>query len=157
MMVGIPGSGKSTYAKQLKARFEFDRKNEDYHIDYISRDEIRFSLLKDGDPYFSKENEVYRIFINKIKKGLKEGHDVIADATHITWGSRHKLMRSIHGINNVKIVAVVMRTSYDTCERRNMERKGRAYVPTDQLERMWEQYEDPQIEEGIERIDEVWY
>lgn len=157
MMVGIPGSGKSTYAKHLKAYFEFNRKYEDYHIDYVSRDEIRFSILQDGDGYFSRENEVYRIFTDKIRKGLKAGHDVIADATHITWGSRHKLMRAINGIDNVKIVAVVMRTSYDTCERRNMEREGRAQVPTTQLERMWEQYEDPQLEEGFERIDEVWY
>ena len=157
MMVGIPGSGKTTYAKNLKSYFEFERKNENYHIDYVSRDEIRFSLLKDGEPYFSRENEVYRIFTHMIKKGLKEGHDVIADATHITWGSRHKLIRSIHGIDNVKIVAIVMNPPYAVCEARNMKREGRAQVPISQLRRMFEQFEYPQIEEGFERIDEVWY
>ena len=151
MMIGIPGSGKSTYAKDMVDNFN----NEDRIIDYISRDEVRFSLLKEGDPYFSRENEVYKIFTNKIKESLKNGHDVIADATHITWGSRHKLMQAIRGIDNVEIVAIVMNTSYDTCERRNMEREGRACVPTSQLERMWEQFEYPLENEGFEKILEV--
>jgi predicted kinase len=34
MMVGIPGSGKSTFAKTLKGK-------------YVSRDEVRFKLLQD--------------------------------------------------------------------------------------------------------------
>lgn len=151
MMVGIPGSGKSTYAKDMVDNFS----NENRIIDYISRDEIRFSLLKEGDPYFSRENEVYKIFTDKIRKSLKDGHDVIADATHITWGSRHKLMKAIRGIDNVKIVAIVMNTSYDTCERRNMKREGRTRVPTSQLERMWEQFEYPSENEGFEKISEV--
>ena len=47
-MVGIPGSGKSTWAKA--------RCKNNPHAAYISRDEIRFSLLKDEEEYFAKEN-----------------------------------------------------------------------------------------------------
>ena len=51
LMMGIPGSGKSTWVKN-------HMKSDDI---YISRDEIRFSLLQPGDEYFSKEKEVWRI------------------------------------------------------------------------------------------------
>ena len=56
LMMGIPGSGKSTYAKQFALRNK---------IQYISRDEIRFSLLQPTDGYFDKENEVMNAILQK--------------------------------------------------------------------------------------------
>ena len=58
VLVGCPGSGKSTWAKKHLA--------DTY---YVSRDEIRFGLLKAGDDYFSHEDEVYEKFIDGIKLG----------------------------------------------------------------------------------------
>ena len=81
MMVGCPGSGKSTFAKTLKGK-------------YISRDEIRFKLLQDEDDYFAKEGEVFQKFIYEIEEGLSKYGDVIVDATHLNKGSRHKLSKS---------------------------------------------------------------
>lgn len=52
VMIGIPGSGKSTWAKANKKEKDI----------YVSRDEVRFSLLQDGDEYFSKEKEVLKEF-----------------------------------------------------------------------------------------------
>ena len=62
LMCGIPGSGKSTYAKTNK-----DLK----YCKYISRDDIRYSLLKDEDDYFSKEKQVFRTFIAQIKRSCR--------------------------------------------------------------------------------------
>ena len=83
MMVGIPGSGKSTFAKTLKGK-------------YVSRDEVRFKLLQDEDDYFAKEKEVFQKFIYEIEEGLSKGNDVIVDATHLNKGSRYKLFSSIN-------------------------------------------------------------
>ena len=46
-MVGAPGAGKSTFIKNNKDKLCGS-------VNIVSRDEIRFSLLKDGDEYFSK-------------------------------------------------------------------------------------------------------
>ena len=57
LMMGCPGSGKSTY---LKTRFS------QRPLAVISRDEIRFSMVKENEEYFSRENEVYAEFIRQI-------------------------------------------------------------------------------------------
>lgn len=53
ILSGCPGSGKSTWAKSHINPY-FDK--------YVSRDDIRFSLVKENEEYFSKEKEVYRLF-----------------------------------------------------------------------------------------------
>ena len=45
IMVGIPGSGKSYFAKNILMT--------DDSWQYISRDEVRFSIIKDDEEYFS--------------------------------------------------------------------------------------------------------
>ena len=81
LMVGVPGSGESTYAKNILKDGDI----------YISRDEIRYSLLTEEDDYFAKENEVIKTFIDNIDKSLVNKEycgDVYADATHLSPKSR---------------------------------------------------------------------
>lgn len=58
IMVGLPGSGKSTFLKRRAHEFTTSRCG--YTV--VSRDAIRFSLLSDTDDYFAKENEVFKKF-----------------------------------------------------------------------------------------------
>ena len=55
VMCGIPGSGKSTLAKQLAAEVKCS-------VNIVSRDQIRFSMISENEPYFSKEKEVFKEF-----------------------------------------------------------------------------------------------
>ena len=45
IMCGIPGSGKSTFAKKITEIYE----KHNISIETVSRDEIRFSLIKPGE------------------------------------------------------------------------------------------------------------
>ena len=56
VMVGIPGSGKSTFAKH----YSEDANN--MPIVWISRDEVRYSLISEKDEYFAKEKDVFKVF-----------------------------------------------------------------------------------------------
>ena len=136
MMVGCPGSGKSTFAKTLKGK-------------YISRDEIRFKLLQDKDNYFAKEGEVFQKFIYEIEEGLSKDSDVIVDATHLNKGSRHKLLSKIHP---EKVIAIVMDTPLDVCLQRNAQRSGRALVPEDVIRNMYQNMTMPNYDEGFDAI-----
>lgn len=141
VMIGCPGSGKSTFAKNIMLKGKEDK------IKYISRDEIRFSIINENEAYFSKEDEVYRKFIGRIKDALKEGYDVIADATHLNSMSRYKLFSNLgNSIKNIEVIAVFMRTPLDICIKQNENRKGtRAYLPPEQIRKMFGKLKFPTL------------
>ena len=153
IMCGIPGSGKSTFAKRIVGIY---KKYEKYgvSIEIVSRDEIRFSLIKPGDYYFSKEDEVFSTYIKNLKKSLNNNNVTIADATHLNFASRKKLLTPlVKDLKNVDIFLVKMETSLETALERNEKRKGTdRYVPRDVIKRMYFSMDEPQKEEGFDII-----
>ena len=146
IMVGVPGSGKSTWIDKHKAAFKTPYK-------IVSRDKIRFSLVSEDEPYFSKEDEVFKVFIKEIKDGLADGLDVYADATHLSGFSRGKLLRALgSSIKDTKIEAIVIKTSLNTAITQNNLREGRSFVPKSVVRRMYTQLEEPTLEEGFDKI-----
>ena len=141
MMVGVPGSGKSTWVKN----------NMPDNSMVISRDAIRFSMLKEGEDYFAHEDEVFEIFIDHIAKGLKAGFIVFADATHLNKKARAKVLNKVHKFAD-EIEAVVLDTDLETAFERNDQREGRAWVKHGIIRRMWFSMEMPTKEEGFNKI-----
>lgn len=144
IMCGAPASGKSWFAKHKLYN------GPGWY--YVSRDEIRFSLLKDEDNYFSREDEVFDLFISKIVQGFSEEgvYNIIADATHLNWGSRKKLLNAIKHYmgprwieEDINIIPVVVYSDYDTIVKRNKKRSGRACVPEENLLKMFNSMRDP--------------
>ena len=73
MMVGLPRSGKSTYAKELA---------DEISAVVCSSDAIRQELC--GDENLQNKNEdVFRVLHRRIKEYLRKGTNVIYDATNI--------------------------------------------------------------------------
>jgi len=139
LMMGVPGSGKTTYAKKMMG---------DYDV-YVSRDEIRFGLVKEDEPYFSKEDEVLQTFIRTINDALPIAQRyVIADATHLNMGSRAKILKNLHNKpDNIYVVYVAV--SLQTALERNAQRSGRALVPESSIRNMYKSISLPRKEEGI--------
>lgn len=146
VMCGCPGSGKSTYAKNM---FPNAR--------YISRDEIRFGLVEENEDYFSKENEVFKKFIEEINFGLNKNEDVVADATHLNTKSRIKLFSNLNiDKEKTEVHVIVMRTPLIECLRRNEKRKGtRSYVPVDVIKMMYNNFRKPNFNECNGMIDTI--
>ena len=148
IMVGIPGSGKSTFAQN------YIKDANNISTVWISRDEVRYSLISGTDEYFAKEKDVFKLFVKKINTALAEGKDVIADATHINAQSRKKLFSSIT-VPDIQIEACVMGTSLQECLVNNEKREGRARVPKEAILRMYRQFEYPSFSEGFTSISNV--
>lgn len=142
LMMGAPGSGKSTWIKrQLKGN--------DY---YISRDEIRFDIISDEEDYFSHEVEVFDKFINEINSALmKPNVRVFADASHLNKTSRMKLINRISS-NPEEINVIWLRTPLMTCYERNNNRTGRAFVPKHVIKSMYDSIQEPSVNEGINKV-----
>ena len=143
LMMGVPGSGKSTYVKSMLK----------YGDIYVSRDEIRYSLLTDEDDYFAKENEVIRTFIENIDKSLimeEYCGDVYADATHLSPKSRAQVLNKLK--NKDKVSVIYLDIPLNIILERNAQRKGRALVPENVVRRMYNSIILPTKEEGIEEL-----
>ena len=139
LMMGVAGSGKTTYAKKMMKDCDI----------YVSRDEIRFALVKEDEPYFSKEDEVLQTFIKTIDDALLIAQRyVIADATHLNMGSRTKILKNLHNKPD-HIYVIYVAVSLQTALERNAQREGRALVPESSIKNMYKSITLPRKEEGI--------
>lgn len=139
IMVGIPGSGKSTFAKQEAQFLEMDG----FHVAIISRDEVRKSFVGDRE-YFSRETEVFDEFIRQINECLELGIDyVFVDATHISQQSRAKLLGRLQPDENTTLTFEVCDCGIETCIARNNLREGFAKVPESAIRKMARGFKAP--------------
>ncbi len=144
ILMGAPGCGKTYWCKQ----------NMPENAVYISRDDIKYNLVKENEPYFSKETEVYNTFVKSINEALSDGFDVYADQTSLTRAARAKLINRLYPTPD-EINVVFINRPLDIILNQNAQRTGRACVPEDAVIRMFNSIEYPSKEEGITNILEV--
>lgn len=142
LMVGVPGSGKSTLVeKQMK-----EVEKEGLCAVIVSRDNIRKELTNGatGEQYFSKEKKVFNEFVNKVNEAIKYSQDVIfVDATHINEASRHKILSKLNNIENYVLVVETIKIPVEIAIERNNKREGFAQVPESAIRRMYDNFEAP--------------
>jgi predicted kinase len=140
MMVGLPASGKSTAAHCICAECGGDV--------VVSSDAIRAELYGDeaiqGDP-----NKIFNIVKERIVSAIRDGKDVVMDATNINSKKRAAFLVDVRnrcrGID-IEAHCVVMATPVWECIERDSERSR--HVGREVIERMWYQFEVPHKGEG---------
>ena len=141
MLVGIPGSGKSTYATNLQKQFNYP---------IVSSDTVR-----NLHPDWKEElifPEVYRL----ISEYLKNDQDIIYDATNITPKVRKRLVDELlpYGIE-YEMVAYYFPILYEECYKRIAKRNEDAnerFFPLDALKSYGERIIAPSLLEGFKEI-----
>lgn len=144
VMCGVPGSGKDYAIAHSKLLCDV---NEPPLV--VSRDIIRYSLVKENEPYFSREKEVFEAFISQICDGLAAGKEVIANATHINEVSRKKLLNAVrrHYCGEFNIIYYIVVKNYDIISRQNSKRQGRERVPEKSLQDIYNKFTVPSFSE----------
>lgn len=134
IMVGLPRSGKSTYAKALQ----------EAGWTRITPDEFRLALH--GQPYYPPaEPLVWAAVELAVRALLRGGHAVVVDATNTTRRRRAGWLKIAEDLG-LALEAFVLDTTLDTCHERNLQ--SRRVIPPEVLDRMAEAFEEV-IEEGI--------
>jgi predicted kinase len=145
IMIGVPGSGKTTWAKQYLE----EHKNDEFKWVRVSRDDIRMMCF---NVEFDTANEVTvtQIEDKLVRLALEEGKNVLIDATHINRKSRnkwHKLALDIGGIN---VIEKGFKIDLETCLERNRNRDRK--VPEVIIRNMHERLQKSKFEEWKETI-----
>jgi predicted kinase len=144
VLSGPPASGKSTWV----------RENVTKGAEWISRDNVRFSFLKDGEDYFAHEDEVFDTFINYINQTLENPdiHTIFIDATHVNRRSRNKTLSRVRKQNIAELNCVCFTAPLEVCIARNHLREGRAKVPQHAIENMFKSCVAPVAAEGFDHV-----
>lgn len=137
LMCGIPGSGKSFWIQNQIS-------NNQTQCCVISRDKIRFSMLKDGEDYFKRENAVFAQFVKEINNSIENGIPYIfIDATHISIASRTKILNRVRASSSIDLSVEVFSIPLEICLERNNLRTGREQVPSAVIKSMAKQFQFP--------------
>lgn len=149
LCVGVPGSGKSYWVNNRVA-------SSPNNSVVISRDAVRFSLVAETEEYFSREDEVFNLFVDKVNEAIASDRfdNIYVDATHITEKSRAKILKRLK-LDNVKLIAVNFKIPLRTCLNQNNLRTGRAVVPQSVVSRMAYQVRFVLDDEGAFHYDEI--
>lgn len=137
MVVGLPGSGKSTYIEKYYSNYRVH-----------SSDAIREELSGDVNNQ-DINKQVFNTLHKRVKDDLVAGHNVVYDATNISWKRRKAFLQELKNINCHK-ECVLMATPFELCVQRNNERDR--VVPYFVIERMYKNFDIPWYNEGWDSI-----
>lgn len=146
VLVGIPGSGKTTYARQLLTRCRAMR--------LVSPDIIRERLhpgYEQGRAEHRQMNHrrIFAIAYREAAEALDAGQDVVFDATSLTGTSRRRLLRLAEGFGAIPI-AHYFQATLRLALARNAARQRR--VPAGVIAHMLKILVPPTREEGFARV-----
>ena len=141
ILIGLPASGKSTYAKWL---------SEYNNAVIISSDDIREKWYGSAEVQ-GDNNKIFSYMQKLTVENLLEKRDVIYDATNVTLNSRSFLRHYTPLLDirkNISLEGVIFATPFTECCERNLKR-DRA-VPVSVMDKMYRRFTPPLLNEGFD-------
>lgn len=147
VLVGVPGSGKSTWVKNQKWADQ---------CVVVSTDEFVEDYAKECGQTYSEVFDDYmptavKLMADKVVRAREAGKDIIWDQTSTSVATRAKKIRMLP--DYYKIAVVFNKPDDEELKRRLASRPGKN-VPWAVIDQMWGSWEDPTEEEGF---NEIWY
>lgn len=146
MMVGLPGSGKSTKAEQIKNEF---------CAQVFSSDALRKE--KFGDEKIQKDAAgIFKELLNRCAASLDSGYTTVLDATNLSYKKRMEFLRELDKKVSLAFskICVLMATPYEICYERNSSRER--VVPDEAMKRMYCSFYTPAYFEGWDDIQIIY-
>ena len=143
MLVGISGSGKTTFAKRVQDENPGDR----YVV--LSSDDIREELY--GDASVQKDHaKVFEIMMQRTLEHLEKGNSVIYDATNLYRENRMNVVKKIRNVVDCEMICVYCPVLVSESIRRQDLRDRK--VPDEVIRRQHKSIQPISYEEGWNKI-----
>lgn len=141
MLVGLAGSGKTSFAQSVI----------NGHDDFVihSSDDLRKELYGDEN-HQANNNEVFTELHRRIKEDLRNGKNVVYDATNLNRKRRMSFLYEIRSIPCKKIASLIM-TEFNRCLEQNLSRERT--IPESAIYRQYCLWQPVSIYEGFNSID----
>lgn len=146
MMVGLPGSGKSTKAEQIKNEFG---------AQVFSSDALRKE--KFGDEKVQRDApEIFKELLNRCAVSLNNCHTTVLDATNLSYKKRVEFLKELDRKVDKAFskICILMATPYEICCERNRSRER--VVPDEAMKRMYCSFYTPSYFEGWDDIQIIY-
>ena len=140
VMVGLPGSGKSTKAEELKEKYGFK---------VFSSDKIRGELYGDENCQVN-HGRVFGTLYGRMNRALQNGENCILDATNANRKDRKGAFRQVQDVGNYDVVAYVVTTNVEECIKRDSGRDRT--VGPDVVKRYADKFTMPSSDEGFKDV-----
>ncbi|HXY87345.1 MAG TPA: AAA family ATPase [Candidatus Acidoferrales bacterium] len=142
ILVGLPGSGKTTWRKTKVAQ--------GYKGVVINPDDIRKTVF---GVYFDpkKEHDVWEYIYKEVRRALLKGESICFDATNVRKKRRQTLIRLGHE-HNAYVEAIYFKVLSEVALRRNVKRMADKRVPLGIMIRMARNLQPPELSEGFDRV-----
>lgn len=141
VMVGMPGSGKSTYVAELE---------KDGYVVHAS-DRVRAEMGDESDQ--EHNGKVFDILYKRVKDDLAAGKNVVLDATNLRRKNRRHLLRMLERIPCYK-KCVIAATPFEECICNNAGRERQ--VPEHIIWKMLCNFQMPTTAEGFDEVEVLY-
>lgn len=136
MFVGLPASGKSTCAEELRRK----------GMRIFSSDELR---EKTGE---RNNRKVFSELKTGVLAALRNGEDCVLDATNLNRKKRTAFLNDVRG-TGAATKCVLFVVPPEVCKARNAERANRHGVTDEVIETMLRNFESPWYSDGFDEIE----
>jgi predicted kinase len=146
ILVGIPGSGKSTWIKNQEWAKECVYVSTDLFVEDHARN-VGKTYSEVFDEYMPT---AVNMMVAQVAEARDDDKDIIWDQTSTTVTSR---VKKFHMLPNYYKIAIVFKTPGPTELKRRLKSRPGKVIPQRVIIQMIEYWEDPTLEEGF---DEIW-
>lgn len=150
MLIGIPGSGKSSIAKEIKSQYpDVVIISSDIYIDNIalerglSYSEVYRDTIEDAEKWASKQ----------LENAIKNKKNIVWDQTNVFESARKKKISRMHQ-NKYDVIAMSLELSSEELRKRHNKRKadGGKHISYKIIQNMVDNYVRPHYGEGFAEV-----
>lgn len=150
MLVGLSASGKSTYAteKMIKEGFVI-HSSDSIRMELFNQLDNELMELKDRN---DRNEKVFDTLNKRVIKDLKDGRNVIYDATNLSTKRRIAFLTNLNKIECEK-ECLIFNVPFEECVKNDLNRLKQIQVGRNVIKKQRESFNVPYYNEGWDRIE----